>query len=124
MININEFESTGMIFDKALVGPDLTIEQSKKCVLFCQYIRHLKAAQPDKYDTWLRYILSVLQAESFPKPLCIKFMQEYIINSLFENGEPNQVCISNNFNDINDFRKILTVFNKKIIEPRCGKVSC
>ena len=121
MINIEEFESKGMFFDKALVGPNLTIEQSEKCILFCQYIRSLKATHPDKYESWLRYILSVLQAESLSKTLCLKFINEYIVGSLFENGEPNQVCVSNNYNDISNFRKILTVFNQKIVEPRRSK---
>lgn len=120
-MDINDFDSKGMIFNKVLINCDLTQIQSECCVDFCQFLHKLKATSSEQYSKWIKFIVSAFKKKGFPEEVCKSFIHNYIEEAYFPNGEANLVCVSDNTSDINMYRKMLTVLYKNIIEPRRAK---
>lgn len=121
-MNFNDFELKGMIFNKVLISSELDESQSMYCLSFCQFLCNLKHTSPDKYDSWIKYIVSVLEQNSFSKDVCAGFIKDYIEDAYFPNGEANLICISDDPLRINVYRRVLTVLHQKVIEPFRAKV--
>lgn len=121
-IDFSSFELDGMVFQKALVSHNMTREQAEKVLKFCEWLHYMKIKSPPEYNKWMTSIKNRLKKYDCTDEELNLFIEEYIDRAIVPStGKLNITCISENFTDINIYRKMVSLFYWNIVEPTLSK---
>ena len=119
--NLEDFELKGMVFKKALVSHNLSIQEANTAMKFCEWLYYMKSKSPSQYNVWIKKITKRLK-EQYTEEECRQFIQEYIETAILpDTGKVSICCISDNFTDIILYRNMISLFYHNIVSPALDK---